>query len=172
MGLASKAIMMGFSSGLPKATDAFFQSKAAQIEGDFRASQLESNARISRIKGEEEVRLAQIEAGELSKLTKSKISDSRAKSGAQGIEIDTGSSMDVQSGIKRAGTIDHNTIINNAMKARWGYRVSATNDEIEAEFTRTATKRKSRQTLALGGLQALNSGLSTGLDYYNTRKSL
>jgi hypothetical protein len=49
----------------------------------------------------------------------------RAAAGAQGVEVNSGSSVDAQADAARTGELDALTIRNNAARSAWGYQVQS-----------------------------------------------
>jgi hypothetical protein len=192
---ASKA-----SEGLTKFAGAYYQSKMqkikseeariqsgmAKLQGDaamthanFQKQQFEFNARLSEYQAEDAVRKGETQTQEHGTRTKQLIGKQRASLAAQGIDIESGSALDVQEDTAVQSAVDIMTIRNNAWREAWGFKVQADDykskgrlaeyagrfsklqsemDASAANFTSWLYQKQAQQTLLIGGLQALNSG--------------
>lgn len=81
----------------------------------------------------------------------------KATQAANGIDVNTGSAVDVQAGQRATGELDAETVLNNAELQAYGYRTKAVNDTAQAQLD-TAQDAQAR----IGGdLGAAGSLLST-----------
>lgn len=93
---------------------------AARAQGDFNAKIAEQRAADAVQRGEEDAQ--QFSAG-----VRSLIGTQRAGFAAQGIDVGTGSAVDVQADASYLGALDRQRIKVNAAREAWGYRVDAEN---------------------------------------------
>lgn len=74
------------------------------------------------------------------------IGSQRAAYAAQGIDVASGSSVEVQADTAKQGELDALTIRTNAAREAWGYRVQAKGLQLKAEHTRKLGKLQSDNT--------------------------
>lgn len=80
----------------------------------------------------------------------------RAGYGAQGIDVNDGSALDVQADTAYMGELDALTIRNNAAREAWGYQVQANDSMLQASLARSQGITGAAGTL-LGGAGSLAS---------------
>lgn len=82
------------------------------------------------------------------------IGQQRAAMGAEGVELDDGSALQVQQDSAYFGELDALTIRNNAALEAWGYKVGATNDRMQGEIDSASGRSGAAGTLLTGGANA------------------
>lgn len=145
------------------AVNSYSQSKAQKSQGDFQSQQLEANARIADIQADDAIKRGESEAKAHRRRVRLQIGEQRAGLAAQGLDLESGSALDIQKDTAGFGAEDEVTIKNNAFREAWGYKVQANDYRTGSQFTKMSSKTQSRQTLMTGGLSALKD-LSYG--YY------
>jgi hypothetical protein len=159
---ASGAAAVGaFSS----ASNAYSQSQAMKSQGEWSRMQSETNARLAKMQADDAIKRGDKEAQEHRKQTSQLIGKQRANMAAQGIELDSGSALEIQQEAKVMGEADALTIKNNAWKEAWGYRVNAQNIRGQGRIDEMTAKHGARQTLITGGLQTLRYGAEAAHEY-------
>jgi len=143
------------------------ESSAIKSQGEFQAGQFEFQARLAELQAKSAETRGRDESDEA--LTKAKllIGRQRAKLAAQGIEIDSGSALDIQLETAELGAVDSLTIRNNAFREASGYRIQAIDFRNRAAFSRIAASTGARNTLLTGGLTAA-SDLTRGFAALDT----
>jgi len=152
------------------------QSKASAAEGAFQASIYESNARIQEIRAADAITRGEKDAVRAKQLAKRIIGSQRAAMGAQGIDLESGSALDIQQETASLGAEEALNIRNSAWREAWGYRANASEFTSRASYARITGRNTARNTLLTGGLTALkgfaqadylnkNRGSSTYEDY-------
>lgn len=149
---AVSAVMQGVS--------AYSQSKAQKSEGAYQSSVLNANARLADAQAEDAIFRGDQDAARSRENVKKIIGSQRASMGAQGIEVNDGSALDVQADTAGQGAIDELTIKNNAYREAWGYRVQANDLRTQAEFTKLSSSNKSKNTILTAGMNILSDGAS------------
>lgn len=81
----------------------------------------------------------------------------KAKQGASGIDVGSGSSVDVQKSQKQVSDLDTATIRNNAARKAYGYQVEAESDKMQTEMYQSA----SANSLEAGNYAVASSLIST-----------
>lgn len=140
--------------------DAKAQADAQRLAGDAQASVYETNALIQRLRAEDAIRRGDIEAKKAKESANRLIGSQRAAMGAQGIDIESGSALDIQKETAELGAMDVLNIKNNAWREAWGLRAEATNFTNQAGYSRITAKTAARNTILTGGITAA-TGLAT-----------
>ncbi len=148
---AATGMMMGLA-----AFGAFEQSEAAKQQGEYQRRAYEMNARIAGEAAEDAIlrgdKAAQAHKGKV----KSLIGSQRAALAAQGIDVGSGSALDIQVDSAGLGAMDELTIKNNAWREAYGLRTQAVQSLSQARYAESAASNTSRNTLLTGGLQMMD----------------
>ena len=147
-------------SGVGQMFTAKSQAGAVQAQGAYQKQAYNTNARFSDIQAEDAIRRGETEAQKHQRDVKKLVGAQRAALAAQGMDLESGSALDIQLDTATQGAEDAMTIRNNAWRESWGYKVQALNYRTEGEMAAIAAKSTSRQTLFTGAL-----GLTQGLGY-------
>ena len=136
------------------AAGTYTQAQAQRSQSRYEQQRLELNARIAglqaedaRVRGEEAVDASQ-------RATRRTIGSQRAAMAAQGIDVASGSALDIQEATAGLGALDALTIRNNAYREAWGFRMQELDLRGQARMTRAAGRQAVRNTLLSGGLGA------------------
>jgi hypothetical protein len=131
--------------------------------------QFSINRRVVQLKQEDAQRRGQ-EALRQSRLaTRRTIGASRAALAAQGIQLDTGSALDIQMDIARQGALDDITIKNNTFKEAWGYKMASINVDAQAAASHLSTQFQAQSSI-LAGIGSAAGYTSRGfMNYYGRR---
>lgn len=143
-------------SSLSAASSGYSQSQAIRAEGDYKSSIAATNAELAELSSEETLAAGGLEASRANSKTNQAVAAVKAKQGASGVDVASGSAALSRLGLDYVGKIDEMTIRDNARRRAWGFKVQAINDR----FDGSGTDFKARQTLLTGGLNALEKPLS------------
>jgi flagellin-like hook-associated protein FlgL len=92
--------------------------------------------------------------------TRAEIGSAKAFQGASGLNVNTGSAVDVRQSMTEIGYYDQQTIRANAAKTAWGYEVEATQDEAQgALYTMSASMDRMQAAAATTGAQMTRAAL-------------
>lgn len=138
--------------------NAYGQSEAIKAKSDFDAKQFELNSRIADMQSDEAIKQGDKAAAAQKTQAKRVVGAQRAALAAQGINIDSGSALDIQQETAEMGAVDAMTIKNNAWRESWGYKMNAANMRGQADITRISGQNQANNTLLTGGLQAASYG--------------
>jgi hypothetical protein len=72
--------------------------------------------------------------------------------GAQGIDLESGSALDIQQETASLGAEEALNIKNNAWREAWGYRSQEADYKARASYAKITGKNTARNTLLTGGL--------------------
>jgi len=125
---------------------------AQEIASEFRQQRFRHNQQIAELRAEDAVIRGDKAAEVLDEQTTRLIGSQRAAFAAQGIEVDSGSALEIQVDTRAMSEADKLTIRNNAWREAFGYRAQALSFKGAAEFDKAATEFAVRQTIATGGL--------------------
>lgn len=142
------------AQGASSFASSYAQATAAELQGDFQKSQYEANAKFSELRAEDAIRRGDREAIEVKKAGKRVIGSQRAALAAQGIEVDSGTAVEVQADTAGMAAEDALRAKNNAWREAWGYRVEAANARGQGRWAAMAAENTARSTLVTGGLKA------------------
>lgn len=163
--MGATGALLAVSVGM-QAISGMQQSSAQKSEGAFQSQQLTANSRIANLQADDAIFRGDRDAKDHKADVKRLIGAQRAAAGAQGIEVNSGSALDVQADAAGEGEIDALTIKNNAFREAWGYRVQASDYQTQAEFAKLSASNKSRNTILTTGMNIISTGADT---YYKSK---
>lgn len=161
MAAATAAILLATSS----VASAVTQASAAKSQGKFAQQQAESQARLSEMQSEDALKRGQKEAANVKKKANLLQGSQRAAMAAQGIDVSSGSAGDILAETAESGSLDALTVKNNAFREAWGYRAQASQQRFEGRMKRSASQFEARNTLLVGGIQAIGYGAQAYGEY-------
>ncbi len=148
------------------AASTYSQYASLKAQGNYQSQIALSNARLANIQADDAVQRGEKDVLKSQQETKAVAGSQRAALAAQGIDMKSGSALDVQEDTAGRGAMDALTIRNNAWRTAWGYKVQAQQDTTQAAFDKLAAKNQARSTLLTGGLDAARQ-MVTGADRWN-----
>jgi hypothetical protein len=152
---------MGLLGGASNAADSWNSAQSARAMGDYQARTMEMNARNADFQAEDALARGDKAAAQHKTKTNQMIGAQRNALAAQGVDIDSGSAMDVQTDAATLGAEDAATIRGNAWREAWGFRSQAQQFRHKGEFLEKAGKDEARMTLLTGGMKAITAGASS-----------
>jgi hypothetical protein len=132
---ASGAMMA--ASMATKAYGAYQQSKAQQSSLDYQAAVAANNAQISQDQATVALNNGQTQAQTQDLKTASIFGEQRAQLAANGVDLGSGSANNILTTTQLMGARDHATIVDNAMKAAWGYQVQGADQSANSKALST-----------------------------------
>jgi hypothetical protein len=93
----------------------------------------------------------------------------RATAAAQGVDVNSGSALDLQAQAARMGVVDQHTIRMNAYKEAMGIRMGASNQRYQCEMNYIGARGRYSNTLLAGGMNATGQVYSGVNNYYKYR---
>lgn len=161
---AGMAVMAMSSIG-----NAVAQSSAAKSQGEFQKQQAEQNARLAELQAKEAEQAGEKEAQQHRKKVRAMIGSQKAGLAAQGIDIGSGSALELFGETAEMGEMDAATIRKNSYRQAFGLRQQASMTRSQGRFDYMSSRAEARNTLLTGGLQAAGYGLE-GVGKYNEYK--
>lgn len=160
--------MMGASmamSALGSIGTAYSQANAMKAKGVYDQTVADTNAKISDLESTQTIAAGDISASRKELETQQKVGAMRAVAGGSGIDVSNGSSLLERISTKAVGTIDEQTIRNNAARQAWGFKTQAIMDTYQGQFARMTASNEATQTLLSGGLQAVEGPTNIYANY-------
>jgi hypothetical protein len=141
--------------GMAAAVAAAGVSAYGQVRSsNYQAKVAEQNAQIQENAGALALQRGAIAAG-VERMKESQAEGSaRAAMGGSGIDLQSGSSLDVLADSRMMNELDAQTVANNAAREAWGYKTAAVNDRAQAELSRMSGRYGAAATLIGGAAQA------------------
>ncbi len=118
-----------------KAVGTLTQGAAAQNAANYQAQVARNNATIARQQAEYSTAAGMTQAETASRKSAAIGGKIKTAQAASGIDVNTGSAVDVQVGQRMTGQLDTETTLNNALLQAYGYRAKATEYEAEADLS-------------------------------------
>jgi hypothetical protein len=144
---------------------AYSAGQAQSANAKYQAQVAKNNQTIANQNADYATQAGQEQATEASQKARAQGASLKAAQAANGLDINTGSAVDVQESQRETGTLNTATVLNNAMLRAYGYRTQGVNygaqatlDTTEAGQASTAGDLSALGTLAGG---AKSSGLFT-----------
>lgn len=140
-----------FSGMASSALGAYFGAEGQKSALSARATIADINATTARRSAQSALEAGQLEEQRSGLATANLKSAQQAQFASNGVALGEGSAARVLTSTDVMGAIDKNTIAANAVRAAWGYRTQATNQNIEGIMDRGAAD----------GISPLSSGVSS-----------
>ena len=125
------------------------QSAAAEAQ----AQADEANARIGQQQAEQARQIGNMEEERQMRRVRAAVATQRATQAASGLDVNSGTALDLQAETAGFGTADALTIRSNAIRQAWGFEVGAVNDLNSASASRAAGRNAATGTLLTTGAQ-------------------
>ena len=110
--------------------------EAAQRAAEKQADLSEYNAAVAELQAKDALTRGDLEAGRFRARTRALVGEQRVGIAAGNIDVGYGSAVDVQADATFLGELDALTVRTNAAREAWGYRVEATDLEMQADIQR------------------------------------
>lgn len=129
------AILAGGYAGLG-AYGSMQQAKAAKQEGEYTAKMLEINAGIADAQAKDALEIGEDQESRHQAEVRKLIGEQRVSFAGSGVDISSGSALDVLEDTSFLGELDRATIANNARREAWGFTVQGTDLRNRAKLAR------------------------------------
>lgn len=133
-------------------------SAAASNAAKYNAEVAAQNQTIANTEAAQATAAGQVEAQQKANATNEMVGRQKAELAANGVDVNTGSAVDLESDTKAAGQLDQLTIQNNAARTAAGF----TNQGISYADQAQLDQANSENTLAVGELGAASTALKGG----------
>jgi hypothetical protein len=165
--IASSSAAVG--GAVSSAGNAYAQASATKAQGEYQSRMMELNAKMAEFNAQYAIKRGDTQAKAAVKAGQRVIGSQRAALAASGVDVESGSAMDVQENTAALAAEDAMVIKNNAWLEAWGYKTQASSARSQAAFTSMAAGNEARNTLLAGGINGINVGLKYMSDYYSKK---
>jgi hypothetical protein len=109
-----------------------YNAHAIIDEAGYNAKVAEYNAKVADLQAQDAINRGNVAESTVRANTAQKVGETRASYGAQGVNVDVGSPVDVVQAVARGGAVDAMTVKLDAAREAWGYKTVAANDTAQA----------------------------------------
>lgn len=130
--LAVASIGTSVAGGIVGAKGARQQADANVASAQYQAAVARNNSIIAEQNAQREIAVGAIQGETQNYATRATVGKQKAVQGASGIDVNSGSALDVRTSTINLGELDAMTIFNNAQQRAAGYRAQASNFTAES----------------------------------------
>lgn len=138
---------------------------AASNAATYQAAVAHNNAIIASQNAEEAAQAGVAQAGAVSLKAAERYGAVRSGQAASGVDVNTGSAVDVRAATRTAGALDSETVLHNAELAVYGYRAKATSFEAESELDKMKAEQAKEAGLIGGAGGLIGSASAVGFKF-------
>lgn len=144
------------SSALGSIAQGRQSSASAKYNSEVQSNNAEIASRNATLAGQEGAANAAIEQQK----TRANVGAIKSAQAANGVDVNTGSAVDVRSSASELGELNAITIRNNAVKTAYGFQTSATSDEAQSQLDKEQAKYDTEAGDINAGTTLLSKGAS------------
>lgn len=153
--LAATSAVLGVVGGVQ-------QAQAAKAEGEYAQAVAEENAKIKELQAQQATQIGNIEEERQRRRVRAALATQRATFAASGVDMGSGTALEVLGDTAGMGEADALAIRSNALREAWGFRVGAMDDRAQGRGARMAGRNRAIGTLLTTGAQAAGSFYDMG----------
>lgn len=127
------------------------QAEAQKAQGEIARRNFDEAARLERLKADEAIELGEEQALRVSGRVRQVLGAQQSALAAQGIQVDTGTALDLQADALRFGQADILTIRFNALRQAFGFQTSAGQLALQGRLEQISGRAQAAQTIATAG---------------------
>lgn len=142
------------------------QGKANEAASNYQAQVAANNAQLAKQQAQETNAAGEQQTAIQQMKTRATVGAIRAAEGASGVDVNTGSNVDVRSSAAELGQLDALTIRSNAARQAYGYETGATSFQAQSQLDR-ATASQAGTAGFFGAAGSLLSGASSVAKEYS-----
>lgn len=139
MSFAISSIALSASGAASGMIGSYFGAKTSKINLDTQSYLADTNARISELGAETELRNGERQVAAITMRAGQVKSAQRVALAANGVDLGVGNAAELQASTDLMKEIDKNTAESNAVRSAWGYRTQGMNYQNEATVKRGAS---------------------------------
>ena len=147
------------ASAIQTIGSAYTQSRAIKSQGQYERGVANINAGFSTLQAEDALARGEQDATAYQRQGRQLIGAQRARMAAQGLDLESGSALDVQEDTAAAVAQDVVAIRTNAWREAFGYRMDALNYKYAGQFAMSDARNRARSTALTAGIQIADTGL-------------
>jgi hypothetical protein len=163
---AASAILTGVSAAAQLGTS-YSQYAAQKLQGEYSKKTAELNTQLANMKAADAERLGEKAVSNQRRATRQLIGAQRASLAAQGIDLESGSALELQDDTKTLSELDVITIRNNAFRQAFGFKIEGIQANMAGTLARFSNDQAAINTLLTGAMKAGSTGAQGG--YYGAR---
>ncbi len=122
-------------------------ARAQKAAGEAQAQADEANARIGRQQADQARQIGNMEEERQMRRVRAAVATQRATQAANGLDVNSGTALDLQAETAGFGTADALNLRSNAIRQAWGFEVGAVNDINSASAARAAGSNAATGTM-------------------------
>lgn len=145
-------------------TNSILQSNAIKMRGQYQQQVYQQNIRLANVKADDAIKRGELEIQNYMKGVRKLIGTQRTVFAAQGVQIGSGSALDIEADTAQQAKITSITMRNNAWLQAWGYKQEALNLESSASFGKIASDFSANTTLLTGISSSITNAFKIGTD--------
>lgn len=145
------------------------QADAASAAAKYQAQVAANNATIAKQNADATIEAGKVAEQQQRMKTAALIGSQRAAMAANGVRLDSGSALDIQSDTATMGELDALTVRNNAARQAWAYEAQATNFNAQSQLS-NAQAGWAQSAGLVSGAGTLLGGASSFADKWATAK--
>jgi len=135
------------------------EAAALRQQAKYSRDMSELNASLSNMNAQDALRFGDDQADILKSDAQKMIGAQRAALAAQGIEIDSGSALQVQADTAGLASQDAMRIKANAVRQAYGFKLEGIQHQVSGAMGYTSGMNTARSTIAAGGMNAVGAGV-------------
>lgn len=133
------------------------QARAAKAAGEAQAEADEANAKIGRQQADQARQIGNLEEERQMRRVRAAVATQRATQAANGLDVNSGTALDLQAETAGFGAADALNTRSNAIRQAWGFEVGAVNDLNSASAARAAGRNSATGTMLTTASNAFTS---------------
>jgi len=160
--LAPLGAALGVAGGFAQGAGAMQAARAASASSNYQAVVAANNARLANEAADRTLASGAADTEATSMKSAANVGTIKATQGASGVDVNSGSALNVQASARELGELAATRTSNNAAEKAWGYRVQASNDVAQAQLDQMTGKNQiaaGEQAQAGDELKGLGTGL-------------
>lgn len=136
-GIAGLSATLGTLGAVTSAVGTVAGGLATAGAASYQAQVARNNAEVERQNARQAIAAGQAQAAATSMKGAAQLGEIKASQAASGIDVNTGSAVDVQASERETNKLDSEVVLHNALLQNFGYRTQAVSDEAQAEMEDT-----------------------------------
>jgi hypothetical protein len=158
--MAPLALAAGIGGAALQADASYQSSMAKSAQAAYQAQVAQNNATIAQQDARLDIQAGETAATNQGLKTRAAVGQQKAAQGASGIDVNSGSAVDVRVGTESIGMLDALTLRSNAAKAAYAKEVEANSDTAQGQLLQSESQQEA-DAAPLGAFGTLLSGASS-----------
>lgn len=151
-GLGTFMGLSALTTGVSEFAGGIMDAEAHKAQAEFQKNQYEFSKKVADFQASDAVKRGERAAKQVRQAGNKMIGTQRASLAAQGIELDSGTALDIQEETAAFTEMDALTVKINSLREAWGYKVQSANYLAQGQYAQTAGQFKAAGSIMTGGL--------------------